>query len=499
MDPDPAVARAEQAESLSQPYEQNINHATDEQLPNDKLLQHTPPNATKDVHNDKDSVTRTAGDAAVNGDRNQDQGEDEGDERGYIFAGKVRFDVSGSIQSAYLKTLEDRLRLLEEKLNVSSEDAMTVPKVTKTIALDEDTESSSDDEALAYYDHNILTLTQWRRMKYNEGGPARVGEAPHIIDVIFDRGDLSLRPDGMRLYRLWRKASGEDKDYEGREQSRFHLFSAWMENQMHHATENGVPLDKWLGDQDGHDSWIEEMEKRSFKTDVVGRIRINSEIIIDTLNEITGFNLPTPCIFLHPFKVLVANEKIIRGHYQELLTEDKNNRETAEIDTKEERSMDETDHPLIPGEENAAESTAQLPESDSTDKRATPEAQGNGFDEVLAQKEERKRMKRSRHKLTHFERLIDVMDTFLNPELRIAEEIAQHRLDHIYFSHLWHLFPPGEVIMERQTRPGSPEQLYRIVKVSGGRHNLTDLDQSLDDQRQYVRLQFSALHHKHYL
>src|SRR5262245_38123578 len=136
------------------------------------------------------------------------------------------------------------------------------------------------------------------------------------------------------------------------------------------------------------------------------RIRINSELVIDSLNELTGCNLPTPCTFLHPFKVLMVYEEAIRKYYDEL-----SNVGVLGADV---------DFPQSPG---------------------------------------LKKRKNKNWELIHFERLIDFMNTYLKPELSIAKDIRERNTEFIYFSHLWHLFPPGELVYVESRDRSQPVQL----------------------------------------
>jgi hypothetical protein len=58
---------------------------------------------------------------------------------------EVSFDVRGSVQSSYLKKLEDRLRFLEEKLDISGDEAVKSEK-TKIKKPDEGEGEDEDDE-----------------------------------------------------------------------------------------------------------------------------------------------------------------------------------------------------------------------------------------------------------------------------------------------------------------------------------------------------------------
>lgn len=257
-------------------------------------------------------------------------------------------------------------------------------------------------------------------MKINESKKDRYNTSTmgtHVLDIVSDNGDLSL-------------------------------------------------ADSMIGRYFPHDIKESRPEWTRRKLNVIGRVRINSEAIIDSLNECTRCNLPTPCIILHPFKVLIDREKDIRTHYWKLVEEDLAERKeyteraTAEARTdSEDASSTETGKPTPP-ESQVSESHAAST-GDHPGKHAEP-------------KDEKSKTKKARknYKLLHFERLINFMDTYLIPEIDIARKIREHEVDEIAFSHLWHLFYPGDFILKRNIWESDPVQLYQVVKVSGGRPKL---------------------------
>ncbi|KAF2269174.1 hypothetical protein CC78DRAFT_575278 [Lojkania enalia] len=141
-----------------------------------------------------------------------------------------------------------------------------------------------------------------------------------------------------------------------------------------------------------------------------GRIRINSHLIISALNDLLNQDLREPSILIHPFKILVDNEEKIRSHL---------------------RSMQKS----------------------QTDGLQSPEMN----------------MAELKAKIEHFNCLVDVMNTNLKSELKIARQIKNGEVEDVHFSHLWHLFPPGEVIYPLRSDVDELPQAYKVLFVSGGR------------------------------
>lgn len=252
---------------------------------------------------------------------------------------------------------------------ISSKDVM-VERRREMIHLDSDSGVGVSWYKRLQLGRHVVDWTRWRRMKINENKNGRYSSSigtmgVHVLDVVYDNGDLSLDDTTASTY--------------------FPPFGGEMRPE-----------------------WTQK------KWGVIGRVRINSEIIIDSLNEITGANLPTPCIMLHPFKVLVDKEDVIREYYANLLL----------LDAK---------------------------------MRA-----GTG----------KKNKRPKNYTLIHFRELIEFMDEYLTPELDIARVIRQRQTSTIAFCHLWHLFSPGDIILQRNIWDSNPLQLYRVIKVSGGRPKL---------------------------
>jgi ATPase family associated with various cellular activities (AAA) len=413
---------------------------------------------------------------------------------------KVTFDLSGSLESEYLKKLEERLRLLEQKLQVSApadsshETEITNEKSTnkgveavddessreseedKEDDEDEDSDLDSDVDDDDYrrlkLEHNFQSYTEWRRMKQNESKRDRYNMATignYVLDIVRDKGDVG-----------------------------FTSYPAHDEN---------------------------DKEK---KQHVLGRVRINSEAVIDSLNEVTGSNnLPTPCIMLHPFKLLVEKEKEIRTHYQSLYNKDleeqlKWEQEQAEKKEKEAAAQAPTESiaygevppegpendkagvvtPTSSNKSKGNETKGELAAlSDGERRRRRRQerrrcrAQEREDGPRKSRREKRKRKNKDRkpekrpknYKLLHFERLIDFLDNYLKPEVEVAKEIREGSKTRIHFAHLWHLFQPGELIYAQDPRGLQSAQIYHVVKTSGGRPRLQALASRTDSERYWER------------
>lgn len=345
-------------------------------------------------------------------------------------APNIAFDISGSVQSAYLKQLEDRLRFLEKKLKVgnstvSEPEDKTGEETDRTEDAkrsDEDDEGStrSEDESGSEVEsrrrrktlklsHNRLTSNEWRKMRLNELGRSSINSrmGNHVLDIVTDKGDLAI-PQYQLAYE-----NGEIRHYNG-----------------------------------------------------LNRVRINSETVIDSLSEIASTFLPTPCILLHPFKVLVDKESEIRSFFECLkakaLEQEADGEENPNEDPKAEPEQDVKDTPK--DECQSITGSSELQDKPSFNSQEE-------FAKVERPQSRKSTGKTPRQdcKFLHFERLVDFMDNDLKPELVRAKSIKEGSAKRILFAHLWHLFPPGEMIISQDPRSDQPCYIYQVVNTSGGR------------------------------
>ncbi|KAI0165323.1 P-loop containing nucleoside triphosphate hydrolase protein [Hypoxylon sp. FL1284] len=257
---------------------------------------------------------------------------------------------------------------------------------------DKDTDSDDEDIPLTAQ-LNRLSWTQWRKLrvseeewesksddqKKKEAKKRRVKSKRFVIDVVADTGDLGL--------------------------------PAYVDKQ--------------------------DSTKRSR---IPGRIRINSEHILDALNNLVNIALPQKCQILHPYKIIIDNLDGIREHMQTL------DNELAKKELNQ----------LSPVEEN------KDAEKDSETKS----------DNKQPKSKEKQDVELAQEKVAHYKCFIELLETDLAPEVEVAKSVKAGTAEKIYFCHLWHLFPPGETVYYQKEDRYEPPQAAQVLKVSGGRSKL---------------------------
>lgn len=199
------------------------------------------------------------------------------------------------------------------------------------------------------------------------------------------------------------------------------------------------------------------------RTRLPGRIRINSEHIIEALNDVTAVNLQQPSQLLHPYKVIVDNLDSIRGHIKTL--EDDVARKKTDPNAK---SPPQGNHGTLLESHGETGKSQSGKESKIQSKSKPSKIKTEGSLEL------------AQEKLKHYQLLIEVMDTDLAPEIEIAKNIRAGKVEKILFCHLWHLFPPGEMIYYQNSNRDEPVQAAQVLKVSGGRARLPDAPSSFN-------------------
>ena len=201
------------------------------------------------------------------------------------------------------------------------------------------------------------------------------------------------------------------------------------------------------------------------------RIRINSSLLLDVLEYVTGCKFTRLDIdghegelktqaFLRPFKMLVTYEHEIRKHVRDL--EEKLALLHAKASTP--ISTVEANRELSP-ELIATEKAGSDPEGASGSK--------NPRSEVLAARSSEDSTTAAEGNIEEFERrlqelhaLVEVIDIDLKPVFDLRRRIQEVEIRSISFGDLWHLFRIGK---EVRTNQGGTSQVYRIVDISGGR------------------------------
>ncbi|TGJ84774.1 hypothetical protein E0Z10_g3976 [Xylaria hypoxylon] len=184
-----------------------------------------------------------------------------------------------------------------------------------------------------------------------------------------------------------------------------------------------------------------------------GRIRINSQHIIDVLSEITNLFLPQRCQMLHPFKVIIDNLPKIKAHMK--VVEDGLERAKAAF------YITQAKQSALPYNSKSNQDPA----------RAKHHTNATGEDKVAKSKEETE-LEAAQEQFDHYRCFMELIETKLSLEVNVAKAVENGTADRIMFCHLWYLFPPGETIYYQKANRDEPPQAAQVLKVSGGRAKL---------------------------
>ena len=208
------------------------------------------------------------------------------------------------------------------------------------------------------------------------------------------------------------------------------------------------------------------------------RIRINSTLLLQTLEKITGtaFGLAQfddghelqDQVILRPFKLFVTFEQEIRDEIDRLekihmRDGSKNDPEAPEITKDEAQSLPAppiTDTSIVPNSAGESDREYLNGRNDQNFSNAMVDASGNGEDEEVSPLESRR----------CFEELLvlrDLLDKDLKPTFDLRKQIRDGSARSIAFQDLWHLFPLGSEIVSNGVSGQS--QTCRVLNVSGGR------------------------------
>lgn len=197
----------------------------------------------------------------------------------------------------------------------------------------------------------------------------------------------------------------------------------------------------------------------SGKTPAVGqtalpeRIRINSQYIIRILSKICRSDFSgssnSPVLLFRPFRALIFYEEEIRTQHTVLNT--KFGKKTAIIgDTKTKDlsiAVDSDDQPLSTIIEGHSNESAPKTEVDSTSDHSM---EADNLD--LGSETE----------FNELNCLIEFMDHYIKDKKKYLESSSCQK---VLFSDIWHLFKPGDEVME-----GKLPQAYRVVSVNSKKH-----------------------------
>ncbi|KAI8944711.1 hypothetical protein F4801DRAFT_570770 [Xylaria longipes] len=206
---------------------------------------------------------------------------------------------------------------------------------------------------------------------------------------------------------------------------------------------------------------------------LVGRIRINSQHILDVLSDITNLFLPKQCQMLHPFKVIIDNLVKIQAHMK--IIEDELEKVKAAFY-------------LVPQMEQSG-----FPTNVMSDQKSIPTTHSNNSanERKVVKSKEENELEVAQERFDHYRCFMDLIETRLALEVNVARAVKNGTLVRIMFCHLWYLFPPGETIYYQKANRDDPPQATQILKVSGGRAKLPNASRWIfldsDDRRKYFQ------------
>ena len=364
-------------------------------------------------------------------------------------------------QADYAELVEDRLADLEKRLEkMEGRRSHRVADTASTRSVASWSRSISPEPTKRYEEIlgiNRMTFEQYKPTKpvdprptyspdgKHRFGPTRPSESSprHIIEVVLPHhsiSDVSLTTSGMRVPGV--------------------------------GTVAGVS---------SRDAAVEGLASRDSPQIIPGpeRIRINSGLLLDTLELITKLNfsrtrfaghegqLKTQVI-LRPFKSLVMSEPVIRKHLEFL----KNKVALLHAQGSMSPSGVEPSGEMLAASLGTEVSSPRLdgPSGSKSPHREKPTAKGTELSTIGA----KENIETTERCLQELQILVDLLDNDLKPIFDLRAQIEKGDISSIAFHDLWHLFRIGGEIRANE---GPHLQVYRIVDIRGGRPALcTRLD-----------------------
>ncbi|PYI36976.1 hypothetical protein BP00DRAFT_491558 [Aspergillus indologenus CBS 114.80] len=186
-------------------------------------------------------------------------------------------------------------------------------------------------------------------------------------------------------------------------------------------------------------------------TPMPDRIRINGASLQKLLEKVLELELHkenSPIVLLKPYKILVQHEETIRGVHAQL------RRKSG---------------PVPIGE--------PFPTSDSSQNGGSTHQPDHGGRSLAVEEERLLEEYGSEQAYKELCCLIDFMDHELAP----LKALEKGSVERIYYSDLWHIFKPGQVVITRQ----EPLHAYRVLYVTAGRPYLSPPSMEDDDGNGY--------------
>ncbi len=205
------------------------------------------------------------------------------------------------------------------------------------------------------------------------------------------------------------------------------------------------------------------------------RIRINSSLLLDALEKITGLAFIRSLddkrqwdsqVILRPFKLLVTYEQEIRNEVarlEKIHMPDDNGNKAKSPETSKSEGQSPPLQPLTDTLHPTAESSSQNHPGDLKDNKNP----NTTIDASIGGKTEDVTLLGSKRCLEELRVLIELLDKDLKPTFDLRKQIKDGVARSIAFQDLWHLFPLGGEILHND--PHGHNQINRILDVCGGK------------------------------
>ncbi|CZT15096.1 uncharacterized protein RCC_00995 [Ramularia collo-cygni] len=231
---------------------------------------------------------------------------------------------------------------------------------------------------------------------------------------------------------------------------------------------------------------VPESEDQS--TEVPYRLAINSHCLLELLGNITETTMSSKNVHCRPFKFLVSNEKLIKDKLASL---------NAECEALKEEKAAVADSTTQTGEDSSAATEATAIENTTTEVTSIKTTSNEGTsaettstDVVSVKKtesdaatppatvEENENVKKLRTR-DHLKLLVAFIDEHISDISQLRVDLDDAKLDELSFEDLWHLFRPGQLVLQDNNQLKNARKAFRVLHVTGGRP-MIDMDGKKD-------------------
>lgn len=209
------------------------------------------------------------------------------------------------------------------------------------------------------------------------------------------------------------------------------------------------------------------------------RIRINSTCIVSILSKIIGgpvTNPTRPLVIVRPFKALAQHEHELLAWAQKLALKYPDESHSSGVDQRENEEpglsdddQQENEEPGLSGNDTTGSGDGHADDLPTAHVSAKEGERDNGARrDKIPNQDSRVKLKDdpsdSRKALEHLRCLLEFIDTEIHAKI---QHIENARSPKVYFSDIWHLFKPGDEVIEQAGR-----QVYRVLNVQSMGHKV---------------------------